>query len=150
MSVQRTFALLKPDTYQSGNVGNILNMIESSGFKIIHARLLKFTEKSASQFYEVHKGQPFYEKLIKFTILDKVMALVLEKENAVEDLRKLIGATEPSKAGAESIRGKYGKGLPNNAIHGSDSEANAKKEITYVFGEFASIPSVEKNNAKEY
>lgn len=150
MSVQRTFAMLKPDAYQAGNVGNIVSMIETAGFKIIHARLMKFTEKSASQFYEVHKGQPFYEKLIKFTILDKVMALVLEKENAIDDFRKLIGVTEPAKAGSGTIRGKFGKGLPDNAIHGSDSDVNAKKEITYIFGEFASIPSVEKNNAKEY
>jgi nucleoside-diphosphate kinase len=125
-------------------------MIEAAGFKIIHARLLKFTEKSASQFYEVHKGTIYYEKLINFSISDKIFVMVLEKENAVEDFRKLIGATDPKQALPNTVRAKYGTGLPQNAIHGSDSLENAKKEITYIFGEFASIPSADKNNAKEY
>ncbi len=150
MAIERTFSMLKPDSYISGNMGNIIAMIEAAGFKIIHARLLKFTEKSASQFYEVHKGTIYYEKLINFSISDKIFAMVLEKENAVEDFRKLIGATDPTKALPDTIRAKYGTGLPPNAIHGSDSLENAKKEITYIFGEFASIPSVDKNNAKEY
>ena len=150
MAVQRTFAMIKPDAYQAGNLGNILAVIEKNGFKLIHSRLMKFTEKSASQFYDMHKGTAFFEKLITFTVSDKVMALVLEKEGAIADFRKLMGATDPSKAEKGSIRGKFGKGLPNNAIHGSDSAASAKKEITYIFGEFASIPSGEKNSAKEY
>ncbi len=150
MSVQRTLAMIKPDACGQGHMGEIIAMIEAAGFKIIHARLMKFTEKSAEQFYEVHKGQPFYEKLIKFTVSDKVLPMVLEKEDAILSLRKLMGATDPSKADKGTIRAKFGTGLPPNAIHGSDSEATAKKEITYLFGEFASIPSVEKTNGKDY
>ena len=150
MAVQRTLAIIKPDAYQNGKMGEIISMIESNGFKIIHARLMKFTQKSAEQFYDVHKGQPYYEKLIQFSISDKVLALVLEKENAIQALRKMMGATDPSKAEAGTIRKKFGTGLPPNAIHGSDSEATAKKEITYLFGEFAAIPSVEKTNGKDY
>jgi nucleoside-diphosphate kinase len=142
--------MIKPDAYQNGKVGKIISIIEEKGYKIIHLRLLKFTEKSASQFYEMHKGQPFYEKLIRFTTSDKVVGMVLEKENAIEDFRKLMGSTDPVKAEPDSIRKLYGTGLPPNAIHGSDSSESAKKEITYIFGEFASIPSVEKSSAKEY
>lgn len=150
MPVQRTLTFIKPDAYKNGKVGDIISMIEANGFKIIHARLMKFTQKSAEQFYEVHKGQPYYEKLIQFSISDKILAMVLEKEDAIKALRKLMGATDPSKAEADTIRAKFGTGLPPNAIHGSDSEATAKKEITYLFGEFAAIPSVEKTNGKDY
>ncbi|MGC8764351.1 MAG: nucleoside-diphosphate kinase [Brevinematia bacterium] len=150
MAVERTLAIIKPDAYKAGVMGKIISIIEENGFKIIHARLMKFTEKSAEQFYEQHKGQPYYARLINFSISDKVMALVLEKENAIKDFRILMGDTDPSKAKPGTIRNLFGKGLPNNAIHGSDSKASAKREITYLFGEFASIPSVEKAVAKEY
>lgn len=150
MALQRTFAMIKPDAYRDGNVGKILALIEQNGFTLIHARLMKFTEKSARLFYEVHDGKPFFQGLVDFTCLDKVMALVLEKENAIADFRMLVGDTDPSKAEKASIRGQFGKGLPNNAIHGSDSESSAKKEITYIFGEFAAVPSSEKAAAKEY
>ena len=150
MAVQRTFALIKPDAYKAGNIGKIISMIEDKGFKIIHARLFKFTEKSAGQFYEIHKNESFFERLIKFTLSDKVFGLVLEKEDAIKDFRELIGDTDPKKAGQNTIRKIYGKGLPDNAVHGSDSEASSRIEITYIFGEFASIPSEEKTAAKEY
>jgi len=150
MAIERTFAMIKPDAYKDGNMGRIIAMIEENGFKIIHARLMKFTQKSAEEFYYQHKGQPYFERLINFTISDKVMVMVLEKENAIQDLRKLMGDTDPSRAKDGTIRKIFGKGLPNNAIHGSDSKASAKREITYIFGEFASIPSVEKSVAKEY
>lgn len=150
MAIERTLAIIKPDAYRAGNMGKIISMIEENGFKIIHARLMKFTEKSAEQFYEQHKGESFYERLINFIVSDKVMAMVLEKENAIEDFRKLMGDTEPAKAKEGTIRKLFGRGLPDNAIHGSDSKIAAKREITYIFGEFASIPSVEKSVAKEY
>ncbi len=150
MSIQRTFAMIKPDAYKAGNLGKIISIIEDKGYKIIHARLFKFTEKSAAQFYEIHLGQPYYNRLIQFTISDKVMGIVLEKENAIDDFRKLIGKTQPSEAENNSIRKLFGKGLPNNAIHGSDSIESAKLEITYIFGEFASRTSEEKTTAKEY
>jgi len=150
MAIQRTLTLIKPDAYKAGNIGNITAMIEENGFKIVHALLFKFTEKSAKQFYHVHDGKPFFDGLIQFTVSDKVLAMVLEKENAVVDFRKLMGATDPAKAEPGTIRAKYGTSMPKNAVHGSDSDTNAKKEITYIFGEFASIPSTEKNHAKEY
>lgn len=150
MAVERTFSMIKPDGVSAGNMGNILSMIESAGFDVVHARLLKFTEKSAGQFYEMHQGKGFYDRLIKFMVKDKVLALVLEKENAIDDLRKLMGATDPKDAAKNTIRAKYAKGMPDNAIHGSDSLESAKREITYIFGEYAAIPSVEKTAAKEY
>lgn len=150
MAIERTFAMIKPDAYKAGNMGNIIAMIEKNGFKIIHARLMKFTEKSATEFYGEHKGTEYYDRLIKFILSDKVMVMVLEKENAIKDFRKLMGPTDPKQADKDTIRGKYGTGLPPNAIHGSDSSKRAKIEITYIFGEFASIPSVDKNSVKEY
>lgn len=150
MAIERTYAMIKPDAYKNGNMGEIIAMIEKKGFKIVHARLFKFTDISASQFYDVHQGKGFFEGLIKFMISDKVMGMVLERDNAVQEWRDLMGATDPAKADKDSIRGRFGKGMPDNATHGSDSVQNAKKEITYLFGEFASIPSSEKNLAKEY
>ena len=150
MAIQRTLTLIKPDAYRAGNMGNIIAMIEENGFKIVHALLFKFTEKSARQFYQIHVDKDFFPGLLEFTISDKVLAMVLEKENAIVDFRKLTGATDPAKAEKGTIRAKFGTALPKNAVHGSDSEANARKEITYIFGEFASIPSSEKNLAKEY
>jgi nucleoside-diphosphate kinase len=142
--------MIKPDAVAAGNMGNILAMIEEAGFDVIHARLLKFTEKSAGQFYEIHQGKGFYERLIQFMVKDKVLALVLEKENAIDDLRDLMGPTDPKNAPKTTVRGRYAKGMPDNAIHGSDSVESAKREITYIFGEYAAIPSVEKIAAKEY
>lgn len=150
MAIQRTLALIKPDIYKAKKIGKIISMIEDNGFTLIHIMLFRFTEKSASQFYNVHQGKDFFDELIKFSTSDKVLALVLEKENAIADFRKLMGATDPKKAEPGTIRALYGTGMPDNAVHGSDSEANAKKEITYIFGEFASIPSTEKKLAKQY
>ena len=150
MAVERTFSMIKPDAYQNKQVGQVLAMIEDAGFTIVHAVILKMTEKSASQFYEMHKGKDFFDSLVKFTVSDKVMALVLEKENAIADFRKLIGSTNPSDAESNTIRARFGSKLPANAVHGSDSSESAKREITYFFGEFASIPSTAKSVAKEY
>ncbi len=150
MAIERTYAMIKPDGYKAGHIGEIISMIEAKGFKIIHARLFKFTETSANQFYESHKGKEYFDRLVKFIVSDKVLGMVLERDNAVNEWRNVMGDTEPAKAAKESIRGKYGKGLPDNAVHGSDTPQSAKKEITYIFGEFASIPSPDKNLAKEY
>ncbi len=150
MAVERTFSMIKPDTYQNRHVGQVLAMIEEAGFTVVHAMLLKMTEKAASQFYEIHKGKEFFDGLVKFTVSDKVMVLVLEKESAISDFRKLIGNTNPADAGSDTIRGRFGSKLPRNSVHGSDSSESAKREITYFFGEFASIPSTEKSVAKEY
>lgn len=150
MAVQRTLAIIKPDAYEDGNIGNIVAMIEKANFKIVHAILFKFTDKSALQFYKIHEGKPFFDGLIEFITSNKVVAMVLEKDNAIKEFRNLIGATNPADAAPNTIRKKYAKGMPNNAVHGSDSVVNASKEITYIFGEFASIPSTKKQLAQEY
>lgn len=150
MPIQRTFAMIKPDAFKKGHVGDILSMIEKKGFKIIHIQTFKFTDKSIGVFYKEHVGKAFFKGLEEFMTSDKVVAVCLEKENAIADLRDLMGATDPAKAAAGTIRKLYAKGMPDNAIHGSDSVESAKREITYIFGEFASIPSVDKKAAKEY
>ncbi len=150
MAIQRTFAMIKPDSYKNGHVGEILSMIEKKGFKIVHLQSLKFTDKSAKTFYKEHEGKSFFNGLIESICSDKIVAMVLEKDNAISDLRKLMGNTDPSKAEAGTIRKLFGKGMPDNAIHGSDSAESAKREITFIFGEFASIPSVDKKAAKDY
>ena len=150
MPIERTLALIKPDAYEAKTIGKIITMIEESGFKIVHIQLLKMTEKAAKIFYYMHDGKDFFNELIAFTSKDKICALVLEKKNAIKDFRKLIGATVPQNAESNTIRALYGKGIPNNAVHGSDSPISAKREITYIFGEFAAIPSSEKDLGKEY
>ena len=108
--------------------------IESTIDVLNFHRLLKFDEKSAGEFYSIHKGAEYYDRLIKFTTSDRVFAMELEKENAVEAFRVLIGSTDPKKAAPGTIRAKYGTGLPQNAIHASDSPENALKEIALIFG----------------
>ncbi len=134
MDTGRTFAMIKPDCYISRNMGNIISIIEAAGFKIVQARLFRFNEKSAGEFYSVHKGTEYYDRLIRFTISDMVFAMELEKANAVEDFRTLIGSTDPKESAPGTIRAKYGSNLPQNAIHGSDSPENALKEIALIFG----------------
>ncbi|MCX7881959.1 MAG: nucleoside-diphosphate kinase [Brevinematales bacterium] len=150
MALERTFAMIKPDACKAGHIGHIISMIEKEGFTIIHLQMLKLTEKSVRMFYMEHVEKPFFPSLLEFTLSGKVVAMVLEKENAIEDFRKLMGATDPKKATKGTIRHTYGTEMPANAIHGSDSRESAKREITLFFGEFASIPSTEKRNAKEY
>lgn len=150
MPIQRTLALIKPDAVISGNIGKIITMIENKGFKIIHARLFKFTEKSLTQFYRDEINKPGFEKLKKYMLSDKVLGMVLEKENAIEDFIKLMGDNDPKKAKRGTIRKKFGIDSIKNSIHGSKNEEKAKKEITYIFGEFSSIPSSNKTVGKEY
>ncbi len=150
MALERTFAMIKPDAVNAGNIGQVLSMIEKEGFKIIYLQMLKLTEKSVRLFYAEHVEKPFFPSLLEFTLSGKVVAMVLEKENAIEDFRKLMGATDPKKAAKGTIRHTYGTEMPANAIHGSDSRESAKREITIFFGEFAAIPSSEKRNGKEY
>jgi nucleoside-diphosphate kinase len=134
-----TFAMIKPDACAAHNIGNILSKIEAAGFTIAKARLFQFSLEKAEKFYAVHKGTEYYDRLIKFTISGKVFAMILEKENAVEALRDLIGSTDPRKAAPGSIRALYGTGLPQNAIHASDSDSNAMIESDFIFGKESSI-----------
>ena len=133
MSTNRTFTMIKPDAVANGHIGAIINDITSAGFKIIALKYTKLTDETAGAFYEVHKERPFYKDLVSFMSSGPIVAAILEKDNAVEDFRKLIGATDPSKAEAGTIRQKYAKSIDANAVHGSDSDENAEIEGNFFF-----------------
>src|ERR1039457_1077298 len=124
----RTFTMIKPDAVKAGNIGNILQMINAAGFRIVVMKYLKISTEQAEKFYEVHAARPFYGELTAFMSSGPIVAAILEKDNAVADFRKLIGATDPSKAEKGTIRNLYAGSIGANAIHGSDSDENAKIE----------------------
>ena len=128
-----TFSMIKPYAVKDGHTGPILAMISESGFRIIALRMTVLTEKQAQQFYSVHRSKPFYNDLVEFITSGPVVAMILEKDNAVEDFRKLIGSTDPEKAEDGTIRKKYARSLQANAIHGSDSDENARIEADFFF-----------------
>jgi len=133
MAGNRTFTMVKPDGVADGNIGNILQKIQQAGFKILAMKLTKLTEEKAGAFYAVHKERPFYGELVKYMSSGPIVAAILEKNNAVEDFRKLIGATDPAKAEEGTIRKLYAKSISANAVHGSDSDENAKIEGDFFF-----------------
>ncbi len=133
MSNNRTFTMIKPDAVANGHTGAILNDIIKGGFKIKAMKYLALSKDKAGEFYEVHKGRPFYGELVDFMSSGPIVAAILEKDNAVEDFRKLIGATDPSKAEKGTIRNLYAQSIGANAIHGSDSDENAKIEGDFFF-----------------
>lgn len=135
MATNRTFTMIKPDAVKNGHIGAILNDITSDGFKIIAMKYLQLDEKTAGAFYAVHKDRPFYGELVQFMTSGPIVAAILEKDNAVEDFRKLIGATDPSKAEEGTIRQKYAKSIDANAVHGSDSDENAEIEGNFFFSQ---------------
>ena len=130
-----TFAIIKPDAVKNGSTGKIYDRIISSGFKIKSAKLLRMTESQAQGFYAVHKERPFFGELTEFMSSGPCMVLALEKENAVEEWRKTIGATNPEEAESGTIRKDFAKNIQENAVHGSDSDENAKKEIGFFFSD---------------
>ena len=130
-----TFAMIKPDAVKNGNTGKIYDRILTSGFDIISAKLLRMTKLQAEGFYEVHSERPFFEELTKFMSSGPCMVLALEKENAVEEWRKTIGSTNPDEAETGTIRKDFATSIGENAVHGSDSDENAKKEIGFFFSE---------------
>ncbi|MCB0533449.1 MAG: nucleoside-diphosphate kinase [Lewinellaceae bacterium] len=134
MSGKRTFTMIKPDAVRAGNIGNILQMINAAGFRIVAMKLTQMSMERAGQFYEVHKERPFYGELCEFMSSGPIVAAILEKANAVEDFRKLIGATDPAKADAGTIRKLYASSVGENAVHGSDSDENAAIEGAFHFG----------------
>jgi len=125
--------MIKPDAVRAGNIGNILQMINAAGFKIIAMKYTKLSTEKAGQFYEVHKERPFYGELTEFMSSGPIVAAILEKDNAVADFRKLIGATNPAQADEGTIRKKYAASIGENAVHGSDSDENAKIEGDFFF-----------------
>lgn len=133
MATNRTFTMIKPDAVEAGNIGNILKMITDGGFKIVAMKLTHLSETDAKKFYAVHAARPFYGELVEFMSRGPIVAAVLEKENAVEDFRTLIGATNPAEAAEGTIRKAYAKSIGENAVHGSDSDENAAIEAAFHF-----------------
>jgi nucleoside-diphosphate kinase len=133
MATNRTFTMVKPDALLDGHTGPILKMIEEAGFKVVAMKLTKLSAERAGQFYEVHKERPFYADLKAVMSKNPIVAMILEKENAVADFRKLIGATNPANAEPGTIRKLFARSLESNAIHGSDSDENAAIESAFFF-----------------
>jgi nucleoside-diphosphate kinase len=132
-----TFSMIKPDAVKDKNIGAIINMIEHAGFNIQAIRLTKLTSETAGLFYQVHKERSFYEQMCQAMSTGPIVAMVLEKENAVADFRKLIGATDPAQAGAGTLREKFGKSIEANAVHGSDADETAAIEAKFFFPEMS-------------
>jgi len=129
----RTFTMIKPDAVKAGNIGNILQMINAAGFRIVAMKYLQISKQQAEKFYEVHAARPFYGELTEFMSSGPIVAAILEKDNAVADFRKLIGATNPAQAEEGTIRKKYAASVGENAVHGSDSDENAAIEGSFFF-----------------
>ena len=129
----RTFTMIKPDAFGKGHTGAILDQIIGGGFRIVAMKMVKLSAEKAGEFYAVHSARPFYGELVDFMSSGPIVAAILEKENAVEDFRTLIGATNPANAAEGTIRKKYAASVGENAIHGSDSDENAKIEGDFFF-----------------
>ena len=133
MATNRTFTMLKPDSIENGNIGNIINMITEAGFTIKAMKYTRLSNEQAKEFYEVHAERPFYGELVEYMTSGPIVAAILEKDNAVEDFRTLIGATDPAEAADGTIRQKYAESKGRNAVHGSDSDENAQIESDFHF-----------------
>lgn len=129
----RTLAIIKPDAVADGHTGKIIDHIIKAGFKIKAMKMIHLTKSSAKGFYEIHKERSFFGELVEYMTSAPCIPIALERENAVEEYRKLIGATDPAKAAEGTIRKLYAKNIQLNAIHGSDSDDNAAKEISHFF-----------------
>ena len=133
MATNRTFTMLKPDAVENGHIGAILEMINSAGFRIVALKKTQMTQADAEAFYAIHSERPFFGELVEFMTRGPIVAAILEKENAVEDFRTLIGATNPADAAEGTIRKKYAASVGENAVHGSDSDENAAIEGAFHF-----------------
>jgi nucleoside-diphosphate kinase len=136
---QRTFSIIKPDAAKNGYAGAILSDIEKAGFKLVAIRKQSISKEQAQGFYYVHKDRPFFNDLCEFMSSGPIFLMVLEKENAIADLRKLMGATNPANAEEGTIRKKYAESIQANAVHGSDAEETASFEIGYWFAGYELI-----------
>ena len=128
-----TFSIIKPNAVRTGKTGPILAMINEAGFEIVAMKMLRMTLQQAESFYEVHRGKPFFESLVEFMTSGPVCVMILRHDNAVEEFRKLIGATDPAKAEPGTIRKLYAVSVQMNAVHGSDSDENAQRESDFFF-----------------
>ncbi len=133
MATNQTFTMIKPDAVQDNHIGAITQMIEAGGFRIVSLKKARLTSERAGEFYAVHKERPFYKDLVAYMSSGPIVAMILEKENAVADFRKLIGATNPAQAEEGTIRKKFAKSMEANAVHGSDSDENAQIEGDFFF-----------------
>ena len=133
MTTNRTFTMLKPDAIQNGNIGAILEKINAAGFRIVAMKMTHLTKADAEAFYSVHAERPFFADLVEYMTSGPIVPAILEKDNAVEDFRTLIGATNPSEAAEGTIRKMYAESIASNAIHGSDSNENAAIESAFHF-----------------
>jgi nucleoside-diphosphate kinase len=133
MATNRTFTMIKPDAVENGHIGAILDMITKAGFEIKSMKYTRLSEDQAKKFYEVHSERPFYGELVEYMTSGPIVAAILEKDNAVADFRALIGATDPAEAAEGTIRKQYAESKGRNAVHGSDSDENAKIEGEFHF-----------------
>ncbi|MGI4834824.1 MAG: nucleoside-diphosphate kinase [Janthinobacterium lividum] len=133
MATNRTFTMIKPDAVADQHIGDILAMIEHGGFRLVELQKVTLTPERAGEFYAVHKERPFYQDLVKYMSSGPIVAVILEKDNAVADFRTLIGATNPAQAAEGTIRKKFAKSIEANAVHGSDSDENAQLEGEFFF-----------------
>jgi nucleoside-diphosphate kinase len=135
----RSFTMIKPDAFANGHSGAILDIILKAGFKLIALKMIHLSAEKAGEFYAIHRQRPFYGELVEFMSRGPIIAAILEKDNAVADFRKLIGATDPSKADKGTIRQLYAESIGENAIHGSDSDENARIECDFFFSNLERI-----------
>tara|TARA_A100001011_G_scaffold356533_1_gene400634 strand:- start:403 stop:831 length:429 start_codon:yes stop_codon:yes gene_type:complete len=135
MALNRTFTMIKPDAVKNGYIGTILNKITASDFKIVSMKMTQLSKRDAEIFYAIHKDRPFFNDLIAFMSSGPIVAAVLEKENAVDDFRTLIGATNPEEAAEGTIRKLYANSVGENAVHGSDSDENSLIETQFHFSQ---------------
>jgi nucleoside-diphosphate kinase len=133
MTTRRTFTMIKPDAVENGHIGAILEKINAAGFKIVAMKYTQMSKRDAETFYAIHKERPFFGELVEFMTRGPIVAAILEKDNAVEDFRALIGATNPAEAAEGTIRKLFATSLGENAVHGSDSDENAAIEGAFHF-----------------
>lgn len=135
IEIQRTFAIIKPDAVAAGNSGKIIDKIEQGGFKIVAMKKIQLAKEKAEEFYAVHKGKSFFDELVTFMTSGPVVVMILEKENAIQAWRDLMGSTDPEKAVEGTLRKLFGTNVGQNAVHGSDAPETAKNEIKLFFPE---------------
>jgi nucleoside-diphosphate kinase len=133
MTTDRTFTMIKPDAVENGHIGSILEKITSAGFKIVALKYTQLSRRDAEKFYEIHMERPFFADLVQFMTRGPIVSAILEKENAVDDFRALIGATNPAEAAEGTIRKLFATDIAENAVHGSDSDENAAIEGAFHF-----------------
>ena len=135
MALEQTFAIIKPDAIKAGNCGNIINMIEQAGFEILRLQKGQLSPELAELFYDEHKEKPFFKELVDFISSGPIVIMALQKDNAIADWRKLMGATNPAEAEEGTVRKIYGTSIGQNAVHGSDSPESAQRELALFFAE---------------